>query len=77
MSVKLTNISGGQIVCDLADEGKTLRLDNKKSKTIKDTEITPHIKNLVIKGLILSEEVSQPQTVKKESTSTRSKKKED
>lgn len=77
MSVKLTNISGGQIVCDLAVAGKTLRLNNKQSKTIKDTEITPHIKNLVIKGLILSEEVEQPQATKKETTSTRSKKKED
>lgn len=77
MSVKLTNISGGQIVCDLAVAGKTLRLNNKQSKTIKDTEITPHIKNLVIKGLILSEEVVTPQATKKETTSTRSKKKED
>ena len=47
MSYKLTNISGGQIVCDLAVEGKTLRLDNKQTTTIKDSEITPHIKNLV------------------------------
>lgn len=57
MSYKLTNISGGLIVCDLAVVGKTLRLNNKQSETIKDTEITPHIKNLVVKGLILSEEV--------------------
>lgn len=57
MSYKLTNISGGLIVCDLAVVGKTLRLNNKQSETIKDTEITPHIKNLVEKGLILSEEV--------------------
>lgn len=78
MSVKLTNISGGQIVCDLAVAGKTLRLNNRQSKTIKDTEITPHIKNLVTKGLILSEEVVvTPQATKKETTSTRSKKKED
>ena len=78
MSVKLTNISGGQIVCDLAVAGKTLRLNNRQSKTIKDTEITPHIKNLVTKGLILSEEVVvTPQVTKKETTSTRSKKKED
>ena len=34
MSVKLTNISGGQIVCDLKGEKKTLRLDNKKSTTM-------------------------------------------
>ena len=63
MSYKLTNNSGGQIVCDLAVKGKTLRLDNKQTMTIKDEEITPHIKNLVNKGLILSEEVSK-ETVK-------------
>ena len=54
---RLTNISGGQIVCDLVGEDNTLRLDNKQTKTIKDIEITPHINNLVKKGLILSEEV--------------------
>ena len=67
MSYKLTNISGGQIVCDLAVEGKTLRLNNKQSKTIKETEITKHIKNLVSKGLLLSEQVSveEAKTTKK------------
>lgn len=58
MSYKLTNISGGQIVCDLAVKGKTLRLNNRQSKTIKDTEITNHIKNLVSKRLVLSEQIS-------------------
>ena len=58
MSYKLTNNSGGQIVCDLAVKGKTLRLNNKKTKTIQDSEITPHITNLVNKGLILSEYVA-------------------
>lgn len=77
MSYKLTNISGGQIVCDLAVQGKTLRLNNKQSKTIKETEITPHINNLVSKGLILSEEVSQPQSTKKITASKSSKEKED
>ena len=77
MSYKLTNISGGQIVCDLAVEGKTLRLNNKQTKTIKDMEITPHIKNLVLKGLILSEEVVQPQVTKKITTQKSSKEKED
>lgn len=77
MSYKLTNISGGQIVCDLAVQGKTLRLNNKQSKTIKETEITPHIKNLVSKGLILSEGVSQPQVTKKTTASKSSKEKED
>ena len=57
MSYKLTNISGGQIVCDLAVEGKTLRLNNKQTKTIEDIEMTPHIENLVTKELMVSEVV--------------------
>ena len=61
MSYKLTNISGGQIVCDLkvekGEDLKTLRLDNKQSKVVEDTEVTKHIDNLVSKGLLLKEEV--------------------
>lgn len=45
MSYKLTNISGGQIVCDLAS-GETLRLDNKSTQTIKNTDMTEHLLNL-------------------------------
>ena len=73
---RLTNISGGQIVCDLVGEDNTLRLDNKQTKTIKDIEITPHIKNLVEKGLILSEEVQleEPNVTKKNSVQKNSKK---
>jgi len=77
MSYKLTNNSGGQIVCDLAVKGKTLRLDNKKSTTIKDNEITPHIKNLVTKGLILIQQVSNPETKKKDAVKKDSKEKEE
>lgn len=65
MSYKLTNIFGGQIVCDLATEGKTLRLDNRQSVVIKDSEITNHINNLVMKGLILSEKITEPKVATK------------
>ena len=58
MSYKLTNISGGLVVCDLAVEGKTLRLNNKSSKTIQDNEMTSHIQNMVSKRLLLIEKVS-------------------
>lgn len=69
MSYKLTNISGGQIVCDLAVKGKTLRLNNKQTKTIEDSEMTSHIKNLVTKGLMLSEEILvETKATKKKST---------
>lgn len=71
MSYKLTNISGGLIVCDLAVEGKTLRLNNKQKKTIKDTEITKHIENLISKGLMLCESV---ETKTKKNTVSNSKK---
>ena len=73
---RLTNISGGQIVCDLVGEDNTLRLDNKQTKTIKDIEITPHINNLVKKGLILSEEVQleESNVTKKNSVQKNSKK---
>lgn len=68
MSYKLTNISGGQIVCDLAVKGKTLRLNNKKTKTIKENEITQHIRNLESKRLILIECVSEKTEKRKKST---------
>ena len=79
MSYKVTNISGGQIVCDLAVQGETLRLNNRQTKTIKDIEITPHIKNMMTKGLILMEKISaENQTVaKKTNASKNSKEKED
>ena len=77
MSYKLTNISGGQIVCDLAIEGNTLRLDNKKTKTIKDNEITPHILNMSDKKLILIEKLNnEVKSVKKETVKKKSNSKE-
>lgn len=78
MSYKLTNISGGLIVCDLAVKGKTLRLNNKKSKTIPDNEMTSHIENMAKKRLILMEKlVSNEAKTKKESAKTSSKEKEE
>lgn len=76
-SYKLTNKSGGLLVCDLAVEGETLRLNNRQTKTIKDTEITPHIKNLVNKGLILSELVQTRTTRTKKKNTQKSKEKEE
>lgn len=76
MSYKLTNISGGLIVCDLAVVGSTLRLNNRQSKTIKDSEITPHINNMINKGLILSTVVSEMEAkVIKQNTVTKNSKK--
>lgn len=75
MSYKLTNISGGLIVCDLAVKDKTLRLNNKQTKTIKDTEITKHIENLVNKGLMQCESVETK--IKKNTVSNSKKEKEE
>lgn len=60
--VELQNISGGQIVCDLKSEGKSLRLDNKDTTTIDDFEVTEHIENLVNKGLLISKSVKVKNT---------------
>ena len=76
MSYKVTNISGGQLVCDLAVEGKTLRLNNRQSTTIEDNEITQHLKNLEDKGLILNEYVSK-ETKKRNTRKSNSKEKEE
>lgn len=69
---KLTNKSGGQIVCDLATKGKTLRFNNKQTKDVPDKELTPHIHNLVKQGLILCEKVEEPVKEEKETTTSKS-----
>ena len=61
---KLTNISGGQIVCDLAT-GDTLRLNYKESQTITEEEMTPYIRNLEAKGLMIVREVTSSKSKKK------------
>lgn len=58
--VKLTNISGGQIVCDL--KKGTLRLNNKQSDTFEDSVITAHVNDLIHKGLIRKEVVKEATT---------------
>ena len=59
MLYKITNISGGQVVCDTAVKGKTLRLNHKQSETIKSTEMTPYIERQIKMGIFLSEVVSE------------------
>ena len=65
--VKLTNISGGLLVCDLKD-GSTLRLNNRQSKTFKKEVITNHIRNLVSNRLLRIEEVKEPKQTIKQAT---------
>lgn len=74
--VTLTNISSGPIVCDLKS-GDTLRLNVRQSKKVPKTEITKHIENLVIKGLMTSVDVvSNPNTTVKASEHKTAKKTE-
>ena len=63
MTVKLTNISGGQIVCDL--KKGTLRLNNKQSDTFEENVLTSHVNNLISKGLIRKEAVREKAPVEK------------
>lgn len=78
MSMKLTNVSGGQLVCDLANDGGTLRLNNKETKIVKDNEVTNHITRLIEQGLVLSKKVVEPkQPTKKEVAKNGNKEKEE
>ena len=78
--LRLTNNSGGQMVCDLFGERKTLRLNHKESDVIQETEVTTHITNIIAKGLLLSEVITEvePTVVEniKKSTSKKSGSKE-
>lgn len=47
----ITNKSGGQLVCDLAN-GDTLRLNNNESITVSEENITSHLRHLEVKGLV-------------------------
>ncbi len=49
---QVTNISGGQLVCTLADKKTTLRLNNKASEVIGDDLVTKHLFNIEKLGLI-------------------------
>ena len=69
--MKVTNISGGLLVCTLAN-GKTLRLDNKKSTDLPDSAITPYLEGLSKRGYVRMKSTPRPtnhtveKTVKKE-----------
>lgn len=67
--ITLINRIGGQLVCDL-NSGETLRLNNKESATIKDSEITGYLECLIQKGLVVSNVVKEPKTQKKSKNTT-------
>lgn len=65
--IKLTNKSGGLIVCDLKSKNKnnvkTLRLNNNQSTTCSEDEITKHIENLISKGLVRKDVIKSTEKV--------------
>jgi hypothetical protein len=69
--VQVTNISGGQIVCDLKS-GATLRINNKQSQTINDNEVTDYLKTLEKKGLMKFKTLTDEQVEIKKTTSKKS-----
>ena len=56
--IKLTNNTGGLLVCDLAD-GETLRANVGETIEVKEVQMTSHIENLIKSGLVLKEIVPE------------------
>lgn len=55
---RVMNISGGQLVCTLADKKTTLRLNNKASENVSEDLMTKHLFNIEKQGLIKLEQTS-------------------
>lgn len=55
--IKITNISGGELVCDLKD-GETLRLSNRETTNITEDNVTDYLENIAEKNLIILERLS-------------------
>lgn len=48
---RVLNLSGGQLVCTLAS-GETLRVDDRKTKEVKDTDMTEYLEHLESIGYV-------------------------
>ena len=77
MFYRVTNLISGQLVCDLATDGKTLRLNSRETVTISGEDFTPHIKNLAEKGIVLITELVEETSSKKTYNNKKTKEKED
>lgn len=74
----VTNISGGQLVCTLADGKTTLRLDNKKSEDVSDNNMTSYLRSIEKKKLVKIVQIEEKITAKTTPTSPKvEEKKED
>lgn len=59
---KVKNISGGQLVCTLADKVTTLRVDNKATEEVADELMTDYIRSLEKKKLVKLTHTADPKT---------------
>lgn len=77
MFYTVTNLVNGQLVCDLATEGKTLRLNSRETVTISEEDFTAHIKNLAEKGIVKVTELVEETSDNKKTYNKKTKEKED
>ena len=77
MFYTVTNLVNGQLVCDLATEGKTLRLNSRETITIGEEDFTAHIKNLAEKGIVKVTELVEETSDNKKTYNKKTKEKED
>lgn len=61
---KITNISSGEIVCNLA-KGDTFRIASQSTQNVEDTEMTPYLFNIENKGLIMCNHINDNKMSKK------------
>lgn len=57
---RVTNISGGMLVCTLADGKTTLRLKDGKHEDIKESQMTKYLRDIEKKKLVKVEDISTP-----------------
>ena len=68
------NISGGPLVCTLADKKTTLRIKNNAKATVQENQMTNYLWNIEKKNLVtISEAVSVPAAKKSQPVSTANK----
>lgn len=72
---KIKNISGGPIVCTLADKKTTLRIKNNAVKVVEENQMTPYLWNIEKKNLITISENTAAISPKKTTATTSAAKK--
>lgn len=62
---RITNLTGGLLVCPLRAESNTLRLNNKETKDIPDEDMTDYLYAIEKKGLIKCVKVEEKRAIVK------------